>query len=933
MPLRQFKKPSSSLASVCKLPWMGNERGSIMVVVDPVIVAEEDQIERVRKPLNSHFLDTLAPHMREAGIKGQDCVFISACRPMTKDTFDRDSKLGNIIKEDHDLFLSAWSAVKPKLIITLGKAAARQVMNRAVKVTKVRGVAFDSPALGCPVMPCLGLAHILRVPEHIETFAADIKEAGRIVRDKFTIKEIETVKDYRWTTDLSELIETVKQYRREGKRLVLGLDTESSSFGASEFPHWYVTETKVLTVQLTPREGLSYVVPLNYPGYPVSDVTRRKLIFQLKEILEDPIVGCVGQNIKHDWLQCKVKLGIKFHIEDDTIMLVHMLNENMISKTLEDISRIYIPQMAGYKDAFERKGYDKSRMDLVPADDILAYSGADSDVVLRLRDILLPKLKADAKLWNCYSRVVLPAIRAFCNVEQEGFRINRKALGELYQKVAAHQAEQYKKLIDAIPQTIKDQFKDTGVGVKPTRKALQIAWLFEHPDGMRLKPRTFTKTGEISASSKLHFPYFVNAQPIVKTLIDYVKNQKMLETFIGKDGHYDSETGQWIAPTGFWKYIFNEYVRPSYLLHGTVTGRSSSRDPNGQNFPKRGTFAKAYRAVFEAPPGYLLVEADYSQLELRIAGILSKEPTFLSIYASGGDIHCATAAVVMGISLEAFMRLKVDDPEQFALMRYRAKAVNFGFIYGMGWRKFIVYAKTEYDIDYSEAEGKRIRAAFFGKYSAIESWHIKVKEFVRKHRYVRAPDGRIRHLPAVVVDDDGVASSAERQAINSPVQGFGSDLGLVAIALLNERIDRSKMRIIGFVHDAIICIAKIGYEMEAARLIKKTMETLPLKEWFGFEPPIPFKSEVAIGHNLAKTIELNDNWIEDKRVHSFEQIKALDAAGAAKGKLRKSPDKRHLQIAASAAQRKADRMLAIPPKHTPARLPLRKVTLGARRAA
>ncbi|MET4190645.1 MULTISPECIES: DNA polymerase [unclassified Bradyrhizobium] len=861
-----------------------------MIVVDPIVNVNESFDDRP-KPMTARMLNQLAPYMKAAGIEGKDVCFVSACNPIDDVTWKSDSKLGKAIKNDHPKFMEAFRALKPRLIIAQGKAAIRQVLNRPAKITKLRGVAIDDETLGVPVMPMLGLGHVLRVPEHAELFSADLRTAAAMVKNKFQISAPVHKRNYSWCTDL--------QFMIDRKPKVLAIDTETSTFGAHEFAHWYYPETKVLTVQLTDRAGESFVVPIDYPGYPIDAATRAKLVRQLKLLLEDPTIACCGHNLKYDWMILFAKLGIKIaNFADDTLMLVHMLNENMLSKSLDDVARVYLPDMGGYKDEFRRKGYDMARMDLVPPEDILAYSGADSDCAFQLRAILRTKIEVDPKLYNCYRRVVVPALRAFCDIEQRGFKINRTALEVLRVKVAKKQASEYKKLINFIPKKIRDEFENTGVGLKLTRDAMMRAFLFTHPDGLKIKPTQFTKTGFPSVSTKTHLPYFigkhkgtslVDGKPVeydfIADYIAFAKNDKMLTTYIGRDGHLDSE-GVWQEPTGFWKYINQEYIRPSYKLHATVTGRSASSDPNGQNFPKRGEFAKEYRAIFEAPDGWVLLEADYSQLELRIAGILANEPLFLKIYREGGDIHCMTAAIVIGISLEAFMALKVSDPERFALGRYRAKAVNFGFIYGMGWKKFLIYAKTEYGIDYTDQEAQHIRSAFFSRYRALKTWHDAVKAFVRIHKYVRCEDGRVRHLPAVVVDDEGVASSAERQAVNSPVQGFGSDLGLIALARINAELPTDFVRVIGFVHDAIICIAKKGREMEAARAVKRFMETNPLVEWFGFKSPIPIVADVSIGMNLAKMIELKKEWLNDNKITTYEQVKALQEPAKPKPGLR-----------------------------------------------
>lgn len=879
-----------TIAGTCNLPFQGNRSAPILVVVDPIVYQEFAPESRL--PMTKRIMDKLGPYMKNAGFSGNDVVFLSACKPIDEDTWKSDSKLNKAIKNDHNEFKIAVNQLRPRLIIAQGKAAIRQVLNRPAKITKLRGVPFYEESVRSIVMPTLGIAHVLRVPEHAELFEADLRTAAGIVRRDFKLDQEKIKTDYKWCFDLTPVLAR--------KPKLVAIDIEATAYEKDPFPFYYSKNTRVMTIQLTIRAGETFIVPIDYPGMP--NPNREKCLAQLRQLLGDKSVRVVNQNLKYDLMTLLHVLNIKIaNYSDDILLMVHMLNENMLSKSLDDICRVYLPLMGGYKDEFYRKGHNMARMDLVPPEDMSAYGGADSDAVFQLLPILEQKLKADPKLYNCYQKVVMPALRAFCEIEPRGFKINREALRNLYITIAKKQKYEEEKLFKIIPESIKAEFRDTGVGLKLSRETLLRAYLFTHPDGLKLKPRIFTKSKLASTSTKLHLPYFIGKckktvrmrNPdtgivetkecdVVADLIAFIKNEKMRTTYVGQDEHIDPETGKKVEKTGFWQYIYNGYIRPSYLLHATVTGRSASRDPNGQNFPKRGEFAKAYRAIFEAPPGWTLLEADYSQLELRIAGIFSKEPTFLRIYQEGGDIHCMTAAVVMGITLDQFMALKKSDPELFALQRYRAKAVNFGFIYGMGWRKFMVYAKTDYGIDYTEKEAENIRKAYFGKYRAIHSWHEAVKDFVRKHKYVRCIDGRVRHLPAVVVDDDGVASSAERQAVNSPVQGSGSDFGLIALARINAELPRDLVRVIGFIHDAIVCIAREGREMEAARAVKHYMETNPLKEWFGFDPPIPIIADVSIGKNLAKMIELEKAWLKDEKLVSFKQVKALHDAELAK---------------------------------------------------
>lgn len=306
---------------------------------------------------------------------------------------------------------------------------------------------------------------------------------------------------------------------------------------------------------------------------------------------------------------------------------------------------------------------------------------------------------------------------------------------------------------------------------------------------------------------------------------------------------------EFAGSSGVYDFTVNE--DESYLACGVFS--HNSRDPNGQNFPKRGEFAKAYRKIFVPPPGYVMIEADLSQAELRISGDAANDKTMIRIYQTGGDIHKETACIVMGVTLEQFNELSKEERD---LARFKAKAVNFGFIYGMGWRKFIVYAKTQYGVEFSENEAKRIRSAFFRKYKSLPLWHTAVRDFAAEYGYVRSYDGRIRHLPMVDSDDEGVRAEAGRQAINSPVQNFASDLGVMSVARLEQEVDPRYLAVVGFVHDAIYALVPEEYLEWGAKTLKHYMETNPLKEWFDLTLKVPIIADVGFGWSGGDTFEM-----------------------------------------------------------------------------
>jgi DNA polymerase-1 len=176
-----------------------------------------------------------------------------------------------------------------------------------------------------------------------------------------------------------------------------------------------------------------------------------------------------------------------------------------------------------------------------------------------------------------------------------------------------------------------------------------------------------------------------------------------------------------------------------------------------------------------------------------------------------------------------------------------AKAVNFGFLYGMGAKKFMVYADEKYQTKLSMEEALAYRKAFFEQYEGLPKWHARMRRLVRNLHWVQSPIGRVRHLPAILSTDEGVQAEAEREAINSPVQGLASDLTVLSMVLLAGRLDSDHCRIIGNVHDSVLLEATDDYAEEAAATVKEVMERLPLKRFFGWSPTVPIEADVTIG--------------------------------------------------------------------------------------
>lgn len=724
---------------------------------------------------------------------------------------------------------------KPEAVIPLGADAAKQVLGHAVKITKVRGQPTRTEELGdTVVLPMLNPIMVVMYPQHESVFKADCATLGRLVDNGYDIGQAaqSVLGEYTVIDDLQFLIDANPE--------IIGYDTENTGL------RWFAPDAKILTMQFSIEPGKSYMLPWDHPSSPQSRRAKKRLTRQLRELLCAPNRTVVGQNAKYDCVYTYAHTGVRYRIGGDTLLLATLLDENATTKNLDDLVKRYVPEMAGYADGFNAT-VDKSRLIELPLDQkFIDYGCGDADAVIRLHEVLYEMVAADPKLLAHYHSVTLPGLNAFASVELRGLYIDEDQVETFEAFMAERVGEMKKSLLSQVPRSIKRKHAEKGLSFG--RKDFVLDILFYHEDGFCLKPKVFTKTTARldpsrrvpSTSTKDHLPYFYESCPFTYELAEYVKSERILTTNV----------------QGFKKkYIVDGMVRPVYNLHVAVTGRTSSEDPNGQNFPKRGDIAKAYRKMFVAPPGHFLLEADLSQAELRIAGDMANDPTMLKIYREKGDIHTYTACIVMGVTMEAFKKL---DKKVQKEARTKAKAVNFGFLYGMGWRKFIAYAKTQYGVEFTEKEAQRIRVAFFERYYKLPEWHKTMREYARKHKFVRSYSGRVRHLPMIESPDEMTQQEAERQAINSPVQEFGSSLGVMACGRMNEEVDPQYLQLVGFVHDAIYCYVPKEYVEWGAKTLKWYMQSNPLEEWFGRKMKLPIVADVAFGVNFSDVHEMGE---------------------------------------------------------------------------
>ena len=333
--------------------------------------------------------------------------------------------------------------------------------------------------------------------------------------------------------------------------------------------------------------------------------------------------------------------------------------------------------------------------------------------------------------------------------------------------------------------------------------------------GVGLKVIEKTAKGVPSVSSDVLANYFGN--PVVDDLLEYRRLTK-LETFIKS-----------------WEEIqVNDRIYPSFNITAR-TGRTTCSNPNIQQIPQD----KNVRNLIEARPGWKIKEQDYSQIELRVASMFSGDANMQHAYQSGSDLHSKTTELLFGDTSSL-------SPQEQKRKRTEAKSMNFGFLYGMSAKTFVDYAKG-YGLNITEEESEGFRNNFFKAYPTLLQWHEDCKNYARANGYTWSPIGRKRFLPDINSSNFKLRGQAERQSINSGVQGFASDMCTSALAdiVFSDEIDHDRCIVLGSVHDAILFEIRDDYVDEVSPIINRLMEKPSIIEGIDIPIPIVADSEVA----------------------------------------------------------------------------------------
>lgn len=762
-------------------------------------------------PNSPKYQELLLDELERAGLDPDRMFFTGAlkCR-----NFDRSPSKADL-KTCHQYLEKEILLVEPKWILVLGNEALQATVGRS-GITKYRGQVFDYGEV--KVMPTISPNSVVRNPGQRTGFTADIQYFAAQVSGVSVTEEIHEHKVADTKARLKELIADLKRAD------AMAFDVETQGF--DEFKEGAGMVSLAVTLM---GEGMTphtmWAVPLKHP-----QSAWRRQWRQVLKVLAPHLAAVpkrVGHNGKFDcrWLrQYGVPIGETF----DTMLAAHVLDENR-AKGLKPLARMLF--------GADPWGIDTKELDTLPIDDVLRYNALDTYWTFRLYEKFKDDFRKERRLFRVFALLMMPANEIFIEAERYGVWIDPELLATNYEIAKRTLEDFHTELMQWVP--------DDHPG-KVNFNASNFArwWLFDHLGLPVLKEG---KTGPSMAEDVLL--ELRDAHPCVNIMLERVKWNKYVTSFLKPYTELRDDRGR---------------IHTTFKLHGTVTGRLSSgkieadkvsgrtkiRGVNLQQVP-RDTFI---RGLIGAPPGWAFVEADFSQIELRVVAFLSRDSTMLRLYQTGQDIHRATASWVLN---KPPSEVTKDD-------RKKAKAVNFGFVYGMGARKFVHTAFTKYGLRFTLQEAQAIRRSFFEQFAGLPAWHARQRRLAAEYRRVQSPLGRTRHLPDMASGDEGVRAEAERQAINSPVQSFASDLTLLSMVLLDQYFRKHDLpvHILGTVHDAINFEVREDALARVLPVIRDTMGNLPLEKKFGIRVDVPILAELKVGRHWGGAHELTDDEID-----------------------------------------------------------------------
>ncbi len=563
------------------------------------------------------------------------------------------------------------------------------------------------------------------------------------------------------------------------------IDTETTSLDAHQ--------ADLVGISLCYKPGYSGYIPLAHKSG--KNLNSSKVLKILKPYLEDKSIKKIGQNIKFDYIVF-FKRGIKITSLEDTMLMSYVLDAGKNRHNLDTLAEIHFQHKnISFK---ELVGSGKKQLNFSEVDIELAkdYAAEDTDITLRLYKLFLDNLRSE-KLLQIYENFEKPMVEILAQMEIHGIRIDYKFLEKLSNKFSIK-----------IRQLEKDIFKITKseFNIGSTKQLGEILY-----NQLKIASLKRTKKGSFATSASVLEDLAFKGHKLPKLILDWRQLTKLKNTYSDSlPGHINPESKR---------------IHTSFLLAATTTGRLASSDPNLQNIPIKTDDGKDIRKSFIAETGYSLVSADYNQIEMRILAEIADVKELKKAFINNEDIHSITASQVFN------KKIKEINKD----MRRKAKAINFGIIYGISQ-----YGLAK-QIGVSNVEAEDFLNSYFIKFPEIKNYMNETIKFCRKSGYVNNIFGRRTHLNGINDKNYNVRNFQERAAINAPIQGSASEIMRLAMIRLNNKFSDYKtenIKILLQIHDELIFEIKSSKVIEMTNIIKEIMNGVESSDYHKFTVPL-----------------------------------------------------------------------------------------------
>lgn len=603
--------------------------------------------------------------------------------------------------------------------------------------------------------------------------------------------------------ELKELAQTLSSL----PMFAIDLETTSVSFLSAEIVgfsfSWKEKEAVYIPV-LLPNDHFSEDLFSTPKG------TRLEIVLRyLKPIFENPNIRKCGQNIKYDLLVLR-QHGVALQgIDFDTMIAAYVLNPGARHFNLDALALEYLNFQKIPTKSLIGSGTKQRSMADVELEKIAEYACEDAETVYRLRTVLEPKLK-ETGTETLFREIEMPLVHVLAKMEENGVYLDTSLLSALSQKMEKELAQLRKEIYELAGEEFN---------INSTQELGKI--LFEklkvHELAGWKKPKK-TKTGYATDVSVLES---LSVHPLPKKLLEYRQLAKLKSTYV------DALPALIHPKTGRVHASFNQTV--------AATGRLSSSNPNLQNIPIRSELGKEIRRAFiPEKKGWVILSADYNQIELRLMAHLSQDQGLIESYHRGEDVHLRTACEVFGVTPE-----KVTDE-----LRRQAKTINFGIMYGMG-----PYGLAQ-RLGISQEEAQRFITAYFARYPKVNEYIFNTIAFAHKQGYVTTLFGRKRFIPELRSENRNLREFGERMAINTPIQGSAADLIKIAMIRISDAIQKTGLqsKMILQIHDELVFEVPEEEVEKLSQIVKKEMEGV-------IALSVPIQVDIGVGANWCEAHE------------------------------------------------------------------------------